>query len=239
MLALTEAFTNGYKPEDILVVVMWSGTSRKAWYIDNPYIINQIIDYFPKFVGGISNQFLDMKNQALNSKYFSTAVSDGFEYNPDGGWYFTVDGSECKLEFVQQHYLLDRDSPGLGKVHTSIENIIMLQNFCDLHKVTMIQQFFMDCVYTDIEKNKDHQIINYLYNQLDFDNIIQDGMFEYLHGFLGISRENAILTSHAERKKLNRDTHIFHIDGFHPGEIGHQMWVNNNILPFLKNKNII
>lgn len=239
MLALTEAFTLGYKPEDILVVVMWSGTSRKSWYIDNHYIINEIISYFPKFVGGMSNQFLDMKNQVLNLKYFSTAQSDRFEYNPDGGWYFTVDGSECKLEFVQQHYLLDRDLPGLGKIHTSIENIIMLQNFCDLHKVPMIQQFFMDSVYEDIEDKKDHQIINYLYNQLNFNNMIKIGMFEYLHQFLNVSKDKVNLVTHTERKKLSGDTTIFDNDGFHPGVAGHKLWVDTILMPFLKDKNII
>jgi len=240
MLALTEAFARGYKPEDILVVVMWSGTCRKAWYIDNHYIINQIVDYFPKFVGGMSRQFLDMKDKVVGTpKYFSTAQSDGFEYNPDGGWYFTVDGSECKLEFVQQHYLLDRDLPGLGKVHTSLENIIMLQNFCDLHKITMVQQFFMDSVYEDIEDKKDHQIINYLYNQLNFNNMIKIGMFEYLHQFLNVSKDKVNLVTHTERKKLSGDTTIFNNDGFHPGVAGHQLWVDTILMPFLKDKNII
>jgi hypothetical protein len=239
MLALTEAFTHGYKPEDILVVVMWSGTCRKAWYIDNHYIINEIISYLPKFVGGMSKQFLDMKDKVVGTtKYFSTALSDGFEYNPDGGWFFTVNGSECQIEFVQQHYLLDKKLNGTGKVHTSLENIIMLQNFCDLHKVPMIQQFFMDSVYEDIENKKDHQIINYLYNQLNINNMIKIGMFEYLHNFLNCDKDPQILT-HSERKKLSGDTDIFDKDGFHPGPAGHQLWVDNIIVPFLKDKNII
>jgi len=239
MLALTEAFVHGYKPEDILVVVMWSGTCRKTWYIDNHYIINEIISYLPKFVGGMSKQFLDMKDKVDGTpKYFSTALSDGFEYNPDGGWFFTVNGSECQIEFVQQHYLLDKELNGTGKVHTSLENIIMLQNFCDLHKVTMIQQFFMDSVYEDIENKKNHQIINYLYNQLNINNMIKIGMFEYLHKFLNSDKDPQILT-HSERKKLSGDTDIFNKDGFHPGSAGHQLWVDNIIVPFLKDKNII
>ncbi len=239
MLALIEAFARGDKPEDILVVVMWSGTYRKAWYIDNHYIINEIISYLPKFVGGMSRQFLDMKDKVVGTpNYFSTALSDGFEYNPDGGWFFTVDGSECQIEFVQQHYLLDKELNGTGKVHTSLENIIMLQNFCDLHKVTMIQQFFMDSVYEDIENKKDHQIINYLYNQLNINNMIKIGMFEYLHKFLNSDKDPQILT-HSERKKLSGDTDIFDKDGFHPGQVGYQMWVDNITVPFLKNKNII
>lgn len=240
ILALIEAFENGYKPEDILVIVMWSGTHRKSWYIDNTDIINELIDGFSKFKGGVTKQFLDLKNRITRTpKYFSTAYSSGFEYNPYGGWFYTVDGTDCKIEFVQQHYLLDSQTPGIGKVHTSIENIIMLQNFCKLHNVPMIQQFFMDSVFNDIEQNKDHQIINYLYKQLDFDNIIKEGMFEYLHGFLNVSRDRAIYLKHEERLKLQGDSKYFHQDGFHPGDVGHKLWVDNILVPFLKTKTCI
>jgi hypothetical protein len=236
-LALVEAFENGYKPEDILVVVMWSGTHRKAWYIDNTAIVDEIINDFPKFKGGGTRQFLDLKNQITRDpKHFSTAYSDGFEYNPDGGWFFTVNGSECSIEFVRQHYLLDKQTPGLGKVHSSIENIIMLQNFCKLNRVTMIQQFFMDSVFADIENNKSHLMVNYLYKQLDFKNIIIDGMFEYLHGFLGVSRDKAIYITHEERLKLQGDADYFHQDGFHPGATGHKLWVDNILIPLLRTK---
>lgn len=239
MLALTEAFENGHKSEDMLVVVMWSGTHRKAWYIDNPNMVNDIIKGMASFKGGMCKQFLDLKNEVTsNIKYFSTAYDGEFEYAPDGGWYFTVDGSECKLEFVQQHYLLDKKLAGVGKVHTSLENIIMLQNFCKLHNVPLIQQFFMDSVYKDIENNKDHQIINYLYKQLDFNYIIKEGMFEYLHEFLNISRDKAIYVTHAERLKLQDNIEYFHSDGFHPGKFGHQIWVDNILIPFIKEKHV-
>ena len=39
MLAIVEALESGLQPNEIMVVVMWSGTFRKAWYIDNPIII--------------------------------------------------------------------------------------------------------------------------------------------------------------------------------------------------------
>ena len=41
---------------------MWSGTFRKAWYIDNPFVMNEMIKEWSKFVGGMSSQFLDLKN---------------------------------------------------------------------------------------------------------------------------------------------------------------------------------
>ena len=72
---------------------------------------------------------------------------------------------------VQYHYMLDGyHGHGIGKVHTSLENIIILQNFCKLNGIKLVNQFFMDHVFQDIENVKDHQIINYLYKQFDFDN---------------------------------------------------------------------
>mgnify|MGYP000867170162 CR=1 FL=1 len=40
MLAAMDAMNRGISPSDILITVMWSGSYRKAWYIDNLYILN-------------------------------------------------------------------------------------------------------------------------------------------------------------------------------------------------------
>lgn len=238
--ALIELFDAGVKADEILVVVMWSGTSRKAWYIDSQYIIEQIVSGMPNFHGGMCKQFLDFKNEIVGELgHFKTKNGTVFDYNKDGGWYFTVDGSECKLELVHQHYLLDAKINGVGKVHGSLENIIMLQNFCDLHNVSLVQQFFMDFVYQDIEKHKEHQIVKYLYKQLNFDNIIKDGMFEYIHSFMNVPREQALYISHQERLKLQGNIDYFNQDGFHPGELGAKLWCENILFPFLKEKDFL
>ena len=62
-LAISEALEKGIDPEEILVVVMWSGTFRKAWYIDNPDIMRKMIKEWSTFVGGMSSQFTDLKNK--------------------------------------------------------------------------------------------------------------------------------------------------------------------------------
>lgn len=240
MLNILEALDKGYSPEEILIIVMWSGTYRKTWYIDNPVIIQDIIKDMPKFNGGMCKQFLDLKDQITSdASYFQTFNGTKFEYNPNGGWYFTVNGSECELDFIKQHYLLDRNLGGVGKVHTSLENIIMLQNFCQLNNIVLIHQYFMDFVYQDIMNNKDHQIIGYLYRQLNKENSITEGMFEYIHTLMGIPREKAILISHKDRLTMQKDKEYFQPDGFHPGELGVKMWCENILLPFLKNKNLI
>jgi len=236
-LAITDALQSGIKEDEIIVVVMWSGTYRKAWYIDNKDIIKEMVKGWPNFQGGMTSQFLDLKNnQVKYPNYFKTKSGDFFDYNPEGGWYFTVDGSDCKLDFVQQYYLLDGYYGGVGKTHSSLENIIMLQNFCKLHNIKFFQQFFMDFVYQDIEQNKNHQIINYLYKQLDFNNIITEGMFEYIHTLLGIPRHEVKNITYEERKKLNEGKLYFSNDGFHPGKLGVSNWCDNILFPFLKNK---
>lgn len=238
MLAVSEALESGLNSEEILVVVMWSGTFRKAWYIDNPYIMKEMTNEWLKFYGGMTSQFLDLKNKVGdNPEYFYTKNGSKFEYNANGGWYFTVNGSDCKLDFVQTHYLLDGDMyNGIGKIHSSIENIVMLQNYCKLKNVKLINQFFMDHVFEDIEKNKEHQLINYLYKQLDFDNMIIEGMFEYLHTLLGLERKESINVTHEGRLEMDKDTKYFNKDGFHPSRLGADLWCQNNLFPFLNNK---
>jgi hypothetical protein len=235
MLAIMEALESGLQPNEIMIVVMWSGTFRKAWYIDNPIIIKQMTHLWPNFEGGMSSQFLDLKNRnAEHPDYFETKGGSKFAYNPEGGWYFTVNGSDCQMEFVQQHYILDGwMSAGVGKVHNSIENMIMLQNFCKLKGVNFYQQFFMDSVFEDIENNKNHQIINYLYKQLDETTILKNGMFEYLHTLLNIDRKESTNVSHSERLRLDENTGYFSKDGFHPSKLGAELWCKNILFPFL------
>jgi hypothetical protein len=241
MLAAMDAMDRGISPSDILITVMWSGSYRKAWYIDNLYILNKMRKDWKNFEGGMSGQFLDLKNRLIgDTETFQTKNGSEFNSAKYGGWYFTVNGSDSQLEFVQQHYLLDGDmTNGVGKVHTSIENMIMLQNFCKLHNIKFIHQFFMDSSYLDIEKHKEHQLINYLYNQLDTDIMLKNGMFEYLHTLLNIPREESINVTHADRKQLDEQYGYFSKDGFHPSTYGAELWTKNILIPFLETKKYI
>jgi len=240
-LAIMELLAQGVAVSDILVAVMWSGTFRKSWYIDNDMVINEITKNMIHFNGGMDPMFLDLKNSyGVDPKYFKTSNGSEFPYNPDGGWYTTINGSDCQMQFVQQHYMLDGfHGHGVGKVHTSLENIIFLQNLCKLKGIQLINQFFMDHVYQDIEQHKDHQIINYLYKQFDHHNTIKEGMFETLHELLNIPRDNVCNIGHDERKQLNSDNNYFANDGFHPGPVGAEYWCDKVLFPLLQSKNII
>jgi hypothetical protein len=237
MSAILSALDSGLNHDEILVAVMWSGTSRKSWFIDNPTIIEKMVDGWPDFHGGMTNQFLNLTDDNIDTPgTFYTKNGSEFKYNTDGGWYLTVNGSDCQLEFVQQYFMLDKEVNGVGKTHSSLENIIMLQNFCKLHNINLINQYFMKHVYTDIERHRDHEIVKYLYKQLDKTNTIEQGMFEYLHKFIDVAEDDAILLSHDERKNLQNKYKLeyFAQDGFHPSQQGHEAWCNDVLFPLVK-----
>jgi len=236
MSAILSAIESGINKNKILVVVMWSGTSRKSWFVDNPLVIERMVNDWPDFYGGMTDQFLNLTNDHIEGDgIFYTKNGSEFKYNKSGGWYLTVNGSDSNLDFVQQHYLLDKEVNGVGKTHSSLENIIMLQNFCKLHGIKLINQFFMKHVYEDIIKHKDHEIVNYLYKQFDHTNTISQGMFEYLHKFIDVSEDDAILLSHDNRKSLqtkyNRE--YFAQDGFHPSQLGYDVWCKDILFPLV------
>ena len=229
MLAIMESLDLGINPKDIQVIVMQSGTHRKTWWIDNKDIVDDIVKAKYNRINGRASEFLSLKNNYPfeDIAYFKTTNGNSFKYNPNGGWYFTVDGSESNMEFIKQYYMLDKSPNGIGKTTVSLENIIMLQNFCKLYNIKLIQQFFMNTVLEDIEQHKDHLNINYLYKQLDFKNMIKDGMFDYLKKFLPITDDSLA---------LDNGKGYFLDDGLHPGKLGVEMWCDNVLIPFLESK---
>jgi len=92
----------------------------------------------------------------------------------------------------------------------------------------------MDHVYQDIETHKDHQIISYLYKQLDFSSIIKEGMFETVHELLHIPRHKVRDITYDQRKKLTANSKYFCADGFHPDTEGARYWCEKVLFPFLQ-----
>lgn len=228
MLEIIESLERGTRPEDIQVIVMWSGTHRKAWWIDNKNIINEIVKLMSNnLINRRVSEFLSLKDGFTESASFKMANGKQYQYSSTGGWYFTVDGSECDAEFIKQYYMFDHTPIGIGKTTISLENIIMLQNFCKLNNIKLIQQFYMDTVLEDIEQYKDHLNINYLYKQLDFNTVIKNGIFNYLQKFLP-----TVDASIAFDNKKG----YFMDDRTHPGPLGVAAWCNNVLLPFLESK---
>jgi hypothetical protein len=226
MLALTDSLKE-YEPEEIAVIVMWSGTTRKSFYIDNTRIINRIIRSWndPNSMG-ITRQFADLKNK-LSDKITLKRPRGDIEYGVDGGWYITRDGIEDDVsldyfELVQTPYY---------HIHVSAENMIMLQNSCKANNVKFYQQYFMDFSYTDLEFGKEQQMIGYLVDQLDESTILsKQGMYEYLKD---------CSDKLAESGQAEHDhTYFLSAGDNHPNEKGHKKWVDDVIIPQLKEKGL-
>lgn len=214
-LAVVESLEK-YSPEEILVIPMWSGTERKAFYVDNPGEIQAIVDTWRPRNCWWETQFADLKNHLSSPKQVRTSNGWYSNYNTDGGWYicsFTI--KDDSIGSVYFRLTVDR----INAIHESIQNIIMLQNICKMKGVNLIHQFYMDCVLKDIEENKNHQLVGYLYKQFDESLMTNKrAIYEYLKG--------------------NVNCFASPTDS-HPNEFGHTKWVDEVLIPTLKKRNLI
>lgn len=228
-----------HDPKEILVCVMWSATTRRSWYVDNPIFINQIVKNTAKSTDGFSMklQLNNFGRQSRREIFIQNKDQSNFLIDLSGGWVHNKANVHpyhfLPFDFLMSEMCLNKSTPGESLVHRSIENIIGLQNFCYNYSIKLIHQFFMDHVYSDIIEYKDHQIIKYLYKQLDKEHCITQGMFEYLNERAGLSPN----ISFSERQNTPKGREYFE-DGFHSSSKGALVWVEDVLLPFLKSKNI-
>lgn len=153
-----------YLPEELAVIVMWSGTERKALYVDNPYAIDK---YFKHVWHQKNDPVKDLKNKI----------------NHDAAWFCSNANSILSPEFATEpakmHFSLTKDSS--YAVHVSLENIIFLQNFLAKNNIKYYHMFYMDYPLEDIEQYKDHGIVDYLYQQYDYSTLVdRKSIFTYL-----------------------------------------------------------
>lgn len=211
-LALIESLEK-YQPDEIAIVVMWSGTERKSFYIDNKDEIKRISStWIPNSIWW-ATQFADLKNTVSKPKIMQT-TRHPIEYNEDPGWYICAFGVD-DASISEAYYKIS--STNMNAIHTSVENMVVLQNLCKIKGVSIYQQYYMDYVYEDIENNSDHQLINYLYKQLDHSTIVTTtGMYEYV--------------------KTNDHRYLLSAQDVHPNEDGHAKWLKEKLIPFLDKK---
>lgn len=232
-LALIESLEK-YTADEIAVFVMWSGTERKAFYINNVEKIQEIIYHWKKNNEYWGLQFFDLKNNLSKTEVYYNKDGLPTHYDPDGGWYNTNFLYPC-TGLTKEYFESTVDN--LHAVHTTIENIIMLQNFCKLHEIHLFQQFYRSYVLQDIENNKNHQIINYLYKQLDKKSFISEiGIYEYLSNHtvevpLKHRWNFACFTTKIKP--------IYFCDDFHPNRLGHKKWTDEVIIEHLKKEQFL
>lgn len=216
--AIYEALETGYKPEEIAVFVMWSSVDRKSFYIDNPDTIDEIVENWKGSNQGWNLQFADLKNESEELILVRSKAQGNnmIHYNKKGGWFITSAHVRDELKFVRDYFMMASNAVAPGPVHSSLENILMLQYLCKLKGIRLYHQFYMDNIIDDIERWKNHQIVKYLYDDLDRDSFISNGS---MHSYMD-SREELFVG----------------VGNSHPNGLGHRIWLNEVMLPFLEER---
>jgi hypothetical protein len=120
-LTLIEELEN-YKPEELAVVVMWSGTERKSFYVDDPDYIADIVKQWTEREISWGKQFADLHSHLSTKKVFTVSDIKVTEYNPEGGWYIcNYVMADSKLT---DEYFRTMSTP-IGAVTISLENIVI------------------------------------------------------------------------------------------------------------------
>lgn len=208
-----------FKPEEIAVIVMWSGLERRSLYIENTNTVRNLITHWVENNIWWDSQFLDLKNQASNPRkeMFQMQGVDGSLhdapalFNEGAGWYIF---SRARDDGPVSKQLFDI-TDSVANIHSCLESMIFLQNLCKVKGVRLYQQFMVTHTLQEIE-SLDHQLINYLVEQIDFSTIIsRTGIVDY----------------------FNKDWQYFVGPGdHHPNTKGHEIWFNAVMLPFLTNQ---
>jgi hypothetical protein len=232
-IALIEELDN-YKHHEILVLPMWSGTERKAFWIDNTEIVYDIMSAYAQGKGAYLHQFTDLHTNIPDDKI---KWAKNTKYNPEGGWYmanYFIHDSAISKEFFNLHQTI------IGFVTTSLENIIFLQNLCKLKGVNILQSFFRSYVYDDIIQNKDHLNLKYLFSVLDHDTIVSTtGIYEHLRPTKIVNDKhegNNIFYKPFEEDRVSTAKY-FCVDDAHPNTSGHNKWLDEVLIPKLNEKN--
>lgn len=217
--AIYEALQTGYNPDEIAVFVMWSSIDRKSFYIDNPDTIDDIVENWKGSRQGWQLQFADLKNHPdnLGSVASKGVTNNVIRYNKNGGWLITSAHVQDELPFIKEYFMMAKNLGAPGPSHSSLENILMLQYLCKSKGIRLYQQFYMDNVLDAYEYCKDHQIVKYLYDDLDWNTCISK---KSMHGFMN-----------------NREELFVGVGNNHPNGLGHRLWLMDVMLPFLEEKN--
>jgi hypothetical protein len=215
--AIHKALSEGYKPEEICVFVMWSGHNRRSFYINNEDTINRIIEHWSKNPVQYQLQFGNLENTGDNLAELG-AGGKGLHipYNKDGGWYITG-GWHNEVPFFKEYLMFCK---GLEEsIMLSLENMIMLQSLCKTHNIKLYEQYYMDGVNNDIESHKDNKECKHLYELLNRSNLVTT---KSIHGYL---KSTQVEDSQYFKDKTDN----------HPNAHGHMIWFSNILLPHLEN----
>lgn len=138
-----------YRPENLLVGVMWSGVSRKS-----VYLTHEPVDYY------------QWDPHKLTHWFYSQPCSVGAEqknYLMHPGW-----NDELSQTYYKHYY------DDIGLYINTIENILRIQWFLKMHN---IKYFFTTYNYDSLDgidyvQYNDHTDVKYLRDQIDYTNVL-------------------------------------------------------------------
>lgn len=167
-----------YKPEELAVIVMWSETGRKAFYVDSSLYIDELVDTWRQSKNiEYYNQLMPLRLSEKDN-LSTLLLSDGNVINYTKSGYYCINCNNPDSSFAKDY--VDTMNSNVAQTTISIENIIFLQNYCKIKGIKLLQCFYKSQVYDDILYNKDHENIGYLYNQLDHSTIVStSGMLDH------------------------------------------------------------
>jgi hypothetical protein len=212
---------SGIPAEEILVVAMWSGLDRKGFFISR--------NETPNFVE------LAIPNKEPRNFIDRTSVS-AFHIGKNSGWlegtnvrHYPAPETSSKLAYKDKAFEF---FPLECLAIESYEHFLRLQWYCDANDITLV-----NLTYADILRYPNSSFINprkkdkltkdtfpnvtHLYNMLNFSKWLfydeTSGMYEYVY-----------------RNDLG-----FQSDGTHPTTSAHKKYVEDFIIPNLKERNVI
>jgi len=214
--AIWKALQEGYKPEEICVIVMWSGHDRRSFYINNKDTIERIVNHWSKTKTRYTLQFGDLENTGDSLTELGTMNTDLYvPYNKNGGWYITG-GWHDEVPFFKEYLMF---TEGISESITlSLENMIMLQSICKTHNIKLYEQFYMDDAYDCLEDHKNHKECKHLYDLLDKSNYVTT---QSMHGYL-------------KSMEVEDCQYFKSVIDPHPNAHGHMVWLDNILLPHLE-----
>ena len=210
---------SGVQPEEILIIVMWSGIDRKGLFISN----NETNDY-DKFISTDVDCPIHFLNQPVNTKASSNKTA-GYILGSMSAYLGTEHAREHKTNWLSCFAMEEL-------AVESYEHFLRLQWFCKSYNIKLLNLTYGDILhypnsqFLDPEKtgpltNEIYESVRHLYDMVDFDQWAfygkTAGQFEYT---------------------LNNKL-LFDADGHHPSLSANEHYVDNFLIPILKEKALI
>jgi hypothetical protein len=184
---VNELLNKGYKPEEILVGIMWSGPDRYDFYTED------------------TNQMKNVNGWIQNPTSISGIEGTEHWEILNAGWVT----NRAKLWYSEFHTFI-------GTIIHTLEYMILTQLFLESKGVAYVMMNYMDFFNSMLHQHLHHIDVKFYNELLKKDMFIMEGEYDWV-------RDNCPSIG-------------FGGDMIHPNEIGHEMFVMEKVIPFLKER---